>query len=245
MNRFIAKSQSSKKALKVANMSASLPVNILIFGQIGTGKKLLAKEILPNAKVIEANELEKILSRDIRFIDEMEEIIVYNLHTVFNKKALLNKLKKLKVVATMLPEYGDFLDFFAVKIELLPLEKRKEDLEFLTEYYLNEAKKIYNTNLKKEEIKIDLSGNAITLKQSIYKAVMLSSITKNDLNILLENYFKHEMYKGKGYKELLELFEVPLLKAAKKLYKSQLQMAKRLKINRITLRKKLNHYFGE
>ncbi len=245
MNKFIAKSQSTKKALQVANMSASLPVNILIYGQAGVGKKLLAKEILPNAKAIDAHEFEKILSHDATYLRGMGEIIVYNLHNAFNKRALLQKLEKLKVVATMLPECGDFLDFFAVKIELLPLEKRKEDLEELITYYFNEAKKIFNSNIKKEDIRIDLSGNAITLKQSIYKAVMQSAINKQDLFNLVQEFYTKELQKGKGYKELLELFEVPLLKAAKKLYKSQLQMAKRLKINRITLRKKLNHYFGE
>jgi DNA-binding protein Fis len=38
---------------------------------------------------------------------------------------------------------------------------------------------------------------------------------------------------------------VPLLKAAKTAFKSQLKMAEKLSINRITLRKKIHQYFGE
>ena len=42
MEKFIALSPSTKKILKVARMSASLPVNVLITGQIGVGRLLLA-----------------------------------------------------------------------------------------------------------------------------------------------------------------------------------------------------------
>ncbi len=58
-------------------------------------------------------------------------------------------------------------------------------------------------------------------------------------------FFVREFKVERTYKQLLEVFEIPLLKAAKKVYKSQLQMANKLNINRITLRKKLNKYFGE
>jgi DNA-binding protein Fis len=50
------------------------------------------------------------------------------------------------------------------------------------------------------------------------------------------------MEKTKTYKELLELFEIPLLQAAKKRFKSQVKMADNLDINRNTLRKKILQY---
>ncbi|MBD3830017.1 MAG: Fis family transcriptional regulator, partial [Arcobacter sp.] len=49
-------------------------------------------------------------------------------------------------------------------------------------------------------------------------------------------------YGENSYKDLSYIFEVPLLKAATKKYKSQVQVAKHLGLNRITLRKKLEIY---
>ena len=73
---------------------------------------------------------------------------------------------------------------------------------------------------------------------------MLKSLTDEDMKESLEYFILQKLKDNKDYKELLEIFEIPLLKAAKHQFKSQLQMATNLKINRITLRKKLDHYFG-
>ena len=104
---------------------------------------------------------------------------------------------------------------------------------------------IYNINLSLKNINLDLSGNGVTLKQSIYKSILLQSITTNDMLQTMEMYLTKKLKDGKTYRDLLEIFEVPLLKAAKKVYKSQLQLADKLEINRITLRKKIHQYFGE
>ena len=61
----------------------------------------------------------------------------------------------------------------------------------------------------------------------------------------LEQFILNKLKKEYNYKDLLEYFEIPLLKAAKKEYKSQLQMANKLQINRITLRKKIDQYSTE
>ena len=73
---------------------------------------------------------------------------------------------------------------------------------------------------------------------------MLKSLNDEDMQESLEYFLLQKLKNNKDYKELLKIFEVPLLKAAKVQYKSQLQMATNLKINRITLRKKLDQYFG-
>ena len=91
---------------------------------------------------------------------------------------------------------------------------------------------------------MDLTGNGITLKQSIYKSILLQSMNKYEVMDTLYDFFVRELKEERTYKTLLEVFEIPLLKASKKVYKSQLQTAKKLNINRITLRKKLNKYFG-
>ncbi len=245
MEDFIALSPSSKKILKIAQMSSDLPVNVIILGQTGIGRKLLAKKILPNAQSFMAKELEKLIIDNKINLQEYNAIIIYDINKVINKVEFFDKLKSLKIVATGFTEDQDYMNNFAVKLEVPPLEERKEDLDELIQIYTKEAKKIYSSSITSEDIKIDISGNAVTLKQSIYKSVLLKSITKQEMMDTLNDFFIREFKDDRSYKQLLEIFEIPLLKAARKVYKSQLQMANKLNINRITLRKKLNKYFGE
>ncbi len=245
MKKFITKSPSSQKILKIAQMSAQLPINVIILGQAGVGKKLLAKEILQNTQSYEAKVFEKLIIDDKIHLEGLNSIILYNINQVLNKSEFLEKLDGIKIVATGFSCDEDYLDKFAVKIEILPLNERQEDLEELKQFYINEAKKIYTSNIIPKDIKIDLSKNGITLKQSIYKSILLKSITKQELIDTLNDFFIREFENQRTYKQLLEIFEIPMLKAAKTVYKSQLQMATKLGINRITLRKKLNKYFGE
>ena len=71
---------------------------------------------------------------------------------------------------------------------------------------------------------------------------MLGSINKEQMMDVLEQFLSKEIDKNSDYKTLLEIFEVPLLKAMRTKYKSQLQMANKLGINRNTLRKKMYQY---
>lgn len=245
MDKFLACSESSKKILKIAQMSSNLPVNVIILGQIGVGRKLLAHEILPNAQSFDARELENSISNDKVDLKQYNNLIIYDINRVLNKTEFLNSLADIKIVATGFHESEDYINQFAVKLEILPLEERKDDLNKLIQFYTQEAKKIYPSTVIPKDIKIDISGNGITLKQSIYKSILLKSMTKQDMVNTLYDFFVRELKDERSYKQLLEMFEVPLLKAARKVFKSQLQMANKLSINRITLRKKLNKYFGE
>ncbi|MBT3280238.1 MAG: sigma 54-interacting transcriptional regulator [Campylobacteraceae bacterium] len=245
MEKFISSSPSTKKILKVAQMSASLPVNVMIIGQSGVGKKLLAKEIDPEAHSFFARDLEKILIDKAINLEEHSVIIIYNIHTVLNKNEFIERLKGVKIIATTFDSIEEYNSEFAVKIEIPSLEQRPEDLDELIYKYIKEASNIYSSSISRDDIRIDLSGNGITLKQSIFKSILLKSISKPEMMDTLNDFCQRELKNGSDYKKLLEIFEIPLLKAARNVFKSQLQMATHLKINRITLRKKLNKYFGE
>lgn len=246
MENFIALSQSSKKALHIAKISAPLPVNILIMGDIGVGKKLLVKEIAQNSTYYKASELEHLLQDKKINLDEHNSIVVNEIDALLNKKQFFEKLSNKKIIATASTTYIDESNIFPVKIKLEPLSQRKEDLDELIKIYTNEANSIYMSNKTVNDVKIDISKNGISLKESIYKSVLLNSISKDEMIEILYNFFMQELENDKKtYKELLEIFEIPLLKCSKKLYKSQVQMANNLEINRITLRKKLNTYFKD
>jgi len=245
MEKFIATSQISQQILKSAKLSADLPINTLIYGQNGVGKKLLAHEILPNAFLIQGGELEKLIIAKQIDLASYQAIIVENMNSILNIEEFFQQLKNIKVVGTNSDKNDKFNQYFAIKIEIPPLKERPEDLEEIIEIYKKEAMSIYNTNVPVKNIEIDLSENGITLKQSIYKSILLQSINTKDMLQTMENYLTKKLENGDTYRDLIEIFEIPLLKAAKKIYKSQLQMADKLEINRITLRKKIHQYFGE
>ena len=242
MKNFIAHSESSKKILNIAQMSTALPVNIIITGDEGVGKKLLATHALPDATIFDANVLEKALVDKTMAIDEYKEIIVSNIEKVLNKKEFMENLEGVKVVATSKFIPLEIESKFAIKIDVPPLKDRKEDLEYLIDIYLEEASSIYKCDLSRKNLEFDLSKNGVSLKESIYKNTLLKSLTQDDLMNSLESFLLKELKEGKDYKDLLEIFEIPLLNAAKRQFKSQLQMAANLNINRMTLRKKIAQY---
>ncbi len=245
MEKFIATSQISQQILKSAKLSADLPINTLIYGQKGVGKKLLAQEIIPNAFMINGGELEKLIISKQIDLALYQAIIIDNMDDILNVEEFFHHLKNIKIVGTNNDKNDKFNQYFAIKIEIPPLRERPEDLEEIIEIYKKEAMSIYNTNVSVKNIEIDLSENGITLKQSIYKSILLQSINTKDMLQTMENYLTKKLESGATYRDLIEIFEIPLLKAAKKIYKSQLQMADKLEINRITLRKKIHQYFGE
>ncbi len=242
MNKFIAKSESSKKLLNIAQMSSSLPVNILIIGEKGVGKKILAQNILPDASIFDAKTLEETIINKTANVEQYIELIIINIDQVVNKKEFLDKLENIKLVATTTNVSQDIESNFAIKLDIPPLKERKEDLQELIKMYVDEAENIYEINIDPEDIDIDLSTNGVSLKKSIFRNSILKSLKDDDMSYSLEEFITTKLKKDYTYKDLLEYFEIPLLKAAKKEYKSQLQMANKLNINRITLRKKLDQY---
>jgi transcriptional regulator with PAS, ATPase and Fis domain len=86
---FIAHSQISKEILNSANLLKTLKINVLIRGDIGTGKKTLAKTIAPNSLIIDAKELQYEISQNA-FSTEYETIIIDHIENITNVDMILN-----------------------------------------------------------------------------------------------------------------------------------------------------------
>ena len=244
MKKFISKSEESKKLLNIVQVSSNLPVNVIIRGESGVGKKLLAKEILSNALSMDARFLENSIINNNINIDQYKELIITDIHQVLNKKEFLTNLANIKIVATSKTLVQDIEEQFAIKVDISPLNERKEDLEEISNLYITNANEIYDSNVSLDSFEIDISENGNSLKKSIYKNTLLHSMNEEDITSALENFVFKKLDENNTYKYFLKIIEVPLLNVAKAKFKSQLQMATKLNLNRITLRKKIEQYFG-
>jgi DNA-binding NtrC family response regulator len=249
MNKFITKSNESKQCYNLAKMATEFNVNTLISGEIGTGRKLLAHEICEDCDMFEVADFEQHI-KDNK-LSSNTNIIIYNIDKANNLSYILKVASKysIRIIATATSSNDVLKENFLVNIQTTPLKQRKEDIEYIKNIYFNDAKKIFKVDgINLKEIKnIDLSQNGISLKESIYKYLALNSLGCNQLQDMIEHHFEKKFIlcedkPKEDYKYYLGLLEIPLLKSAQKIYKSQLNISKVLGINRMTLRKKLFHY---
>ena len=246
MDKFLTASQTSKNAHNMMILASPLPVNILVSGEEGVGKKRLIRSVFPDASTYVAQELESLFRENRVDLSEEQEIVVYEIDKAGNVKQLIEQLeeKRLKIVATATTDKDIFSEKFLVRVDLPPLLQRPEDTKILVDDYILKAKALFkiDSDLNSDNIDVNLTNNSISLKESIYRSLLLNSVNQEQVMGVLEEFLAKEIESRTDYKELLEIFEVPLLKAMRKKYKSQLQMANKLNINRNTLRKKIYQY---
>ena len=244
MEDYIAKSKNSKEILNSAHLLQSVEVNALIYGNSGVGKKSLAKYILPNAKIYKAKQLQQDISDNIVTIQN-EAIIIDKIENITNIELLITWLNdnNIRIIATTQKQdlNSKLNDLFSITIELPCLKEREDDVKALVNKFSHEASKTLDLpTMVPSKLMINLSNNAHSLRKSIYFSYLFETIGEDEILMFMENYMYSNMQGDTSYKDFLYLFEVPILKAAEKKYKSQVQMAKHLGLNRITLRKKLD-----
>ncbi|MEO1928272.1 MAG: Fis family transcriptional regulator [Nautiliaceae bacterium] len=153
----------------------------------------------------------------------------------FDKNPFISTHQKFIIATGSKPLNKELLKkYFSMDIELKPLKEHKEDIKPFIDYFSQEAKE----NLKiTKDIKIDnpdISENLNSLKRQIYKEFLKPS--KDEIYELL----KEELLKNHStYEEERNKFEKILFSAMRVKYKSKLQIANHLKINRVTLTKKM------
>lgn len=243
MEDFIAESQNSKEILNSAKLLQSVNIHALIFGEIGVGKKTLAKYIVPNAPLFDARELQNDIVQNLTNIKK-DSIIIDKIENITNVDLLINWIEEneVRVIATTKASNLNpkLLELFSITLNIPALSQREDDLKLLTQKFSNEASKVLRVDkIIPSKLMLNTTKNAHSLRKSIYFSYLFETIGEDEILMFLENYMLANLKGDNSYKDFLYLFEVPLLKAAKKKYKSQVQMAKHLGLNRITLRKKL------
>jgi len=241
---FLAKSRASLEALKSANLLRSLNINALITGERGVGKLTLAKYIL-DAPVLNGEEdVENIIDG----LYHNDKAIIKNFDKIAHIDILENTIKKRKVriIATTSKDIYDKIcdKFFSLKINLPPLRERKEDVYLLGKKFLKEVEDILfiKSSVDLAKCKADLSENCYSLRRSIYKEAIIDLLGEKEIMEILQRLLESKIGTKNDYRNNLYLYEIPLIKAGKKRFGSQLKMAKEFGINRNTLRKKINEY---
>jgi DNA-binding NtrC family response regulator len=238
--KFIAKSTQLNNLVKSLQLTKKFFVSSLIVGEAYSGKKSVAQYIMPEAPLVNGEDLQSVLET----LKHHDEVIIYNFAKISNF-SLLNFDNK-RVIATALYQPKDRVvdDLFGYIYNLPPLRERAEDVSALAEIFTQRAKKVLSVeedfSIRVEEL--DLTQNSKSLEKSIYKTLLLKDIEEDEIEKIFYNFFLENLSGDNDYKKYLYLFEKPLIKAGLKKYKSQLKLAGILGINRNTLRKKANEY---
>ena len=238
---FITASNASSEAFKTATLLKTLNVNALIMGDDGVGKKSLASFILPGASIIDASNFDELLIA----LESSNEIIITNIDNSPNIIRLTETINEnsTRVIATakqaFVNEHID--DMFSVKFDIPPLIDRLEDVELLIQRFAIEASSLFGGDEKFniKNFKPDLSNNSNSLRRQVMINYLLQDVNDVELMDIIENYLYSKMGTSSDYRNLIYLYETPLIRAGLKKFKSQLQLSDKLGLNRNTLRKKI------
>ena len=216
---FLAQSEYLKKIKNIADMARELKLNVYIWGEKGVGKSFLAKYISPDALINPTT-------------STINPIIIENFDNLSN---LPKNYSLLIATGSKALDKTIFQKYFDLDIEIKPLRDHPEDIKYFIEYFLIQAKKELKIEKNIEIKNPDISENLNSLKRQIYKYLLFNN-NKEAILKELENYYLNE---HSTYEEELKDFEKTLFRAMKKRYKSKLKISEHLKINRVTLTKKM------
>ncbi len=216
-------------------------VSSIIYGENHTGKKKLISKLYQSSVWVSGNNIDDVRNA----LNNYSHIVITDFEKITNLSSM--DFSNCNVVALYNGVELDqqLKDIFAFIYKMPSLKEREEDIELYTQEFIKEATKLYNLsgNLTVAAEDLDLSENLRSLKRSVYKSLLLSNLSADDINYALSKYFEKNYNDTNVYKKQLRLFEIPLIATGLKIYKSQLKLSDILGINRNTLRKKINEYF--
>ena len=241
MESFYTQSQQVQQIIKGLNLTKTLFVSSIIIGEPHTGKKTLVRYLFPDAPVVSGEDQEAVES----LLQETDELIITDFEKLRNHEALQFDNKRVIATANYIANQHTIDSLFAFIYHLPSLKERPEDTAFIKEKFIKEACSVLmieTSALPTGNIPINLSQNSKSLKKTIYQYLMNKSMGKEEIQQAIYHYILENLEGNNGYKEHLDLYEVPLIEAGLEKFKSQLQLSQVLGINRNTLRKKIHEH---
>lgn len=143
----------------------------------------------------------------------------------------------------------------AMKIEILPLRKRKEDISLLSKFFISKYNKIFHKNIKKVSLQVykkleayHWPGNVRELENVILFGVCMADDGKeilelSDINIQEKEIINDELEEDTSLQELVQAYEKEIIENSLKKYNYNIsKTANYLKTPRQTLHRKIKNY---
>jgi len=235
---FISHYGELQSIIKGLTLCKSLMVSSLITGEAHTGKITLVASLFPNTPSVDAYENDKL----IRMLEDNSELIIYNFEAISNIRSLDMQNKRIIAIGNYDKAPKSAEEYFAFIYTVPPLRERPDDVEYFLDKFSEKLKKelMINDEISIDIEDLDLSENFKSMKRSIYKILLKKTLTSEDIEKILFEHLYDKIEGKNSYRELLDIFEKPLIEAGLKKYKSQLKLADVLGLNRNTLRKKIH-----
>ncbi len=219
-------------------LNQDMLVSSIIWGQRYIGKTSLIKKLYKSATWVDGSNLKEVH----KALLESSKVVITNFEKITNTDSL--NFENVHVMAIYNGKHFNkkLENKFAFIYHFPSLKERKDDIEEFTKYYIEHIKELLDApeDITVDKDEIDLSNNLKSLKKSIYKAIILKTLDRDDIYKALYNYFVKSDLENNIYDRELKIFDKALIDAGIKRFKSQLQIAKRFGISRNTLRKKID-----
>jgi len=241
METFFTTSDKIQHIIKSFNLTKTLYVSSIIVGDAHTGKKSLARYLFPHALLVSGNNQEEVRVA----LQENDELIITDFEKLSNQSALDFSNKRIIATANYMGNPALIDDLFAFIYTMPSLQERPEDIHYIKGLFVKEALSILMIDprtVDTDTIPLNLTMNAKSLKKSIFTYLIQRSMEAQDIKATLYEYFLKHLDGNDGYREHLDIYEIPLIKAGLKKFNSQLQLSQVLGINRNTLRKKIHEH---
>ncbi len=237
---FLSNSSHVDQIARGLTLTRSLLVSSILIGEPFTGKKSLIESIFPKSTFIDGRQPEALL----KALQNHEEIIIYHFEAISNLSRYDFSNKRIIAIADNMYHSTSIEEKFAFIYQMPSLSQRPEDIPLLSEYFCDLIREelMITTECKIDATQLDLSENIKSLKASIYRQLVTANLGQEELEQLIYTYLYPRLKGNNAYRDHIELFERPLIRAGLKKYRSQLKLSSILGLNRNTLRKKIHEH---
>jgi DNA-binding protein Fis len=238
--QFLSNSPQIEQIVRGLTLTRSLHVSSILIGEPYTGKKSLVESIFPKAVYIDAYQPQTL----IQALQTHEEIIIYNFEVLPDISRYDFTNKRIIAIANPISNSAPIEKKFAFIYQIPSLSQRPEDISLLAEHFcaLIREELMITSECSVDISQLDLSENIKSLKASLYRQLVTANLGQAELEQLIYSYLYPKLEGNNGYRDHIELFERPLIRAGLAKYRSQLKLSNILGLNRNTLRKKIHEH---